>query len=82
MGCGCRRSSKEAAISKKAELAAPKKETRIGTRTMVKLVNFEGNMIAFNAIPQGSIFVRGVWYSSVDKMPDEVREYYKQQLKG
>ena len=49
---------------------------------MVKLVNFEGKMVAFNTIPQGAIFVRGVWYSSVDKMPDEIREYYKQQLRG
>ena len=49
---------------------------------MVKLVNFEGNMVAFNTSPQGSIFIRGVWYSSVDKMPDDVRDYYKQQLKG
>lgn len=82
MGCGCRRTKKEAAVVKKAELAAHPKEIRNGTRTMVKLVNFEGKMVAFNTIPQGAIFVRGVWYSSVDKMPDEIRDYYKQQLRG
>lgn len=82
MGCGCRRNKKEAEVVKKAELSAPPKETGNGTGTMVKLVNFEGRMVAFNTIPQGAIFVRGVWYSSVDKMPDEIREYYKEQLKG
>lgn len=82
MACGCRRHSGEAAVVKKAELASPPKQTGIGTKTMVKLVNFEGKMVAFNTIPQGSVFVRGVWYSSVDKMPDDVRDYYKQQLRG
>lgn len=82
MGCGCRKTKKEAAVAKTAELTAPPKEIRNGTRKMVKLVNFEGKLVSFNTIPQGSIFVRGVWYSSVDKMPDEIREYYKQQLKG
>lgn len=82
MGCGCRRNKKEAAVVKKAALASPPKQNGNGTKTMVKLVNFEGKMVAFNMIPQGSIFVRGVWYSSVDKMPDEIRDYYKQQLRG
>jgi len=82
MGCPCRRNKSETVVAKKAELASPPKTIENGKRTMVKLVNFEGKMVAFNAVPQGSIFVRGVWYSSVDKMPDEIRDYYKEQLKS
>ena len=73
---------RQPAATHPSALTSPPKTIENGKRTMVKLVNFEGKMVAFNAVPQGSIFVRGVWYSSVDKMPDEIREYYKEQLKS
>lgn len=82
MACGCRRSKKEAAVTQRAAVAAPKHVAGNRAGSMIKLVNYEGKMIAFNTLPRGSIYVRGVWYSSVEKMPEDVRDEYKQKLKG
>ncbi len=57
-----------ASTSPKLEASAPAK-----IDSMAKLVNYEGNMVPINAVPQGSVYIRGVWYSSMDNVPDEVK---------
>lgn len=72
MGCGCRNPLRQEMIAGI--------EQRLLSRAMgqQKLVNFEGNMIAADTLPQGCYFIRGVWYSSPDALPEGMRK----QLKG
>ena len=49
---------------------------------MAKLVNFEGQLVPHNSIPQGSLYIGGVWYSSPEKMPEDIREKYNAVYSG
>lgn len=72
MTCGCKnplRQEMRAGLEQELMFKAMAKQ---------KLVNFEGKMIAADTLPQGCYFIRGVWYSSPDTVPDSIRN----QLKG
>ena len=70
MPCACR--------SGKTDKVKPVSGAKINeVHNMAKMVNFEGKMVNQNTIPQGSIYIKGVWYSSLDAVPDAVRREYK-----
>ena len=72
MTCGCKNPLRQ------EMLAGLEQRLLMTTMGKQKLVNFEGKMIAADTLPQGCYFVRGVWYSSPDTLPEGIRK----QLKG
>lgn len=38
-----------------------------------KIIDFEGKRIPISQLPKGSHFIRGMWYSSVDALPPELK---------
>ena len=38
-----------------------------------RIVDFEGRQIPKSQLPNGSLFIEGVWYSSVDTLPPELK---------
>lgn len=62
MGCNCQSGNEARAESK--------------VRKMAKLVNFEGKMVPYDTIPQGCLFIRGVWYGSAEALPEELKSQY------
>jgi len=43
---------------------------------MPRIVNFEGKQISEINLPPNCMFIQGVWYSSADKLPAELKEGY------
>jgi hypothetical protein len=43
---------------------------------MPRTVNFEGNPISEMKLPPNCLFIKGVWYSSADKLPSELKAVY------
>ena len=43
---------------------------------MARMVNLEGKQVPDTQIPEGSLFIRGCWYSSADKLPAGLKKTY------
>ena len=43
---------------------------------MVRTVQFEGKKIPSTKLPEGSLFIQGCWYSSADKLPENLKAKY------
>ena len=43
---------------------------------MSRMVNLEGKQVPESQLPNGSLFIKGCWYSSVDKLPSDFRAKY------
>ena len=43
---------------------------------MVREVNFEGKQILDLQLPNDSLFIKGMWYSSADKLPPGLKERF------
>lgn len=85
MACACRKSTKDVKTVSDSEVNALKLATEGGDvkdSDMARMVNFEGQLVPHNSIPEGSLYIKGVWYSSPDTMPEEVREEYKALYQG
>lgn len=72
MSCGCKHPLRQ------EMLAGLEQQLLYKAMGKQKLVNFEGKMIAADTLPRDCYFIRGVWYSSPDAVPEGVRK----QLKG
>lgn len=64
MGCNCGGRKVTAEITRPKEIA------------MAKLVNYEGNMVPYDSIPKGALFICGTWYSSAAALPDNLTAKY------
>ena len=81
MGCACRQSRAEAQVKKQILETAAKgnsSPTSVANNNMGKLVNFEGKMVPLKSLPQGSVHVRGVWYSSMDSVPADIKKMLRE----
>lgn len=72
MGCGCKNPLRQ------EMLAGVEQQLLYKAMGKQKLVNFEGKMIAADTLPRDCYFIRGVWYSSPEAVPEGIRK----QLKG
>ena len=85
MGCACKKGNKNVNTVSDAKVNALNHSVAVedvNINNMARMVNFEGQLVPHNSIPQGSLFIEGVWYSSADTMPTEVREVYDGLLGG
>ena len=85
MGCPCNKANKKVKTVSDSDVNKIKLATEVKNdkgSSMAKLVNFEGQLVPHNSIPQGSLFIGGVWYSSPDKMPEDIRQKYNEVYKG
>lgn len=65
MGCACQQ-------GRSGQLEA--RENKV--RNMAKMVSFEGKMVPFDTIPEGSLFIRGTWYASAAALPESLKNQY------
>ena len=65
MGCACQRGAVPRSLMTLKKVGA-----------MGKMVNFEGKMVALDTLPNGCLYIRGAWYSSVDSLPKELKAQY------
>ena len=85
MGCPCRKAHKKVDTVSDSKVNSIKLATegKDGKGSdMARLVNFEGQLVPHNSIPQGSLYIGGVWYSSPDKMPEDIRKKYNEVYSG
>jgi hypothetical protein len=85
MGCPCRKAHKKVNAVSDSKVNSIKLATEgknVKGSDMARLVNFEGQLVPHNSIPQGSLYIGGVWYSSPDKMPEEIRKKYNDVYSG
>lgn len=85
MACACKKSTKNVKTVSDSEVNALKLASEGGDVKdvdMARMVNFEGQLVQHNSIPEGSLYIKGVWYSSPDRMPEDVREEYKALYQG
>ena len=79
MGCACKKGNKKVNTVSDAKVNALNQTIEdVKVNNMARMVNYEGQLVPHNSIPQGSLFVNGVWYSSVETMPEDVREMYNE----
>ena len=85
MGCPCKKAHKKIKTVSDSEVNNLKLATEVkedNGSDMARMVNFEGKLVPHNSIPQGSLFIKGVWYSSPEKIPDDVRKEYNELYSG
>jgi len=91
MACACKKSTKKVkTVSDKKvndmNMNLMQNNTRqiqsVQVHNMARMVNFEGQSVLHGSIPEGSLFIKGVWYSSPESMPEDVRKEYRALYEG
>ena len=79
MGCACKKGNKKVnTVSDVKVNSLNQTVDDVKVENMARMVNYEGQLVPHNSIPQGSLFINGVWYSSVETMPEDIRDQYNE----